>query len=114
MTETDGIFYTSGVDEKHADKVSAARVEADKLNAKAIAGVRPWDIERKHYDVEETSGEMYQTVKPCMFPSSLTVYVDGKLAQSVMAAGDVLSVTTVKPKMPPKMPPAVAPKGGKK
>jgi|TARA_R100001530_G_scaffold45811_3_gene34461 hypothetical protein len=98
MSKETGIYYASGADEAHVAKVSAARAEADAFNQKALEKLRAWDTEMEHADVDESTGKMFKVKKPCMFKSSLTVYVDGKLAKSAMAAGTILSVSTKKPK----------------
>ena len=100
MTKAKGIYYGSNADEAHVAKVSAARMEADEKNQKALEKLRPWDTEMDYYDVNETDGKMFKVTKPRMVTSSLTVYVDGKKATKVMTDGDVIAVTTKKQKAP--------------
>ena len=102
--------YASGVDEEHADKVSKAREKAEAHNAKALKNQKPWDTSIELADVDESTGKMFTIKKWVMQPARETVYVDGKLAKSAMVAGDVMAVTTAKPKAAPK----TEAKGGKK
>ena len=101
MTETDGIHYASNVDEKHAAKVSAARVVADKANAAAQAGIKPWSTHCAHHDVDDATAKGF-TVEKILHQACLRkVYVDGKLAADVYeTAAGVLIVNLPKAAKP--------------
>ncbi len=81
------------------EKLSKARAEADAANERARKNQKPWDIEIDHHDVDEATAKGFKTRKPVMAKApGITVYVDGKKAESVYIVGGGNVLSTFMPK----------------